>query len=364
MQTVTVKLKDFSYPVYMGHHILGMKELYHSKIVGKQVMVVTNTTVAPLYLRALKDSLKSAVNDLQVDEVIIPDGEQYKSLDTMNHIVSTLLSKNHTRSTTLIALGGGVVGDLTGFTAACYKRGVPYIHVPTTLLAQVDSSIGGKTAVNHPLGKNMIGAFYQPQCVIADTAVLKSLSSRDFRAGLAEIIKYSLIQDAKFFDWLTRHMPELLSKSSAVLGEAINRSCEIKSAIVTLDEKELGIRAILNFGHTMGHAIEAFYGFDQWLHGEAVAVGIIVAAQISQAVGMISHENVAQIQQLCRIAGLPTELPPECDWTAVKEFLERDKKVVDNSVRWILLEAIGKAVINQEVPLEIVKSSIHLHQQL
>jgi 3-dehydroquinate synthase len=359
MQTVTVHLKDFSYPVYMGDHILGLKELFYSKIVGKQVLVVTNTTVAPLYLRALKDTLKSAVNDLQVDEVIIPDGEQYKSLDTLNHIISALLSKNHTRSTTLIALGGGVVGDLTGFTAACYQRGVRYIQVPTTLLAQVDSSIGGKTAVNHPLGKNMIGAFYQPQCVIADTALLKSLSPRDFRAGLAEVIKYALIHDAKFFDWLSLHMPELLYQSPAVLGEAIKRSCEIKSSIVALDEKESGIRAMLNFGHTLGHAIEAFYGYDQWLHGEAVAVGMVVAARISQRQGMISKENVAQIQQLCRIAELPTELPPECDWTAVKEFVERDKKVVDNSVRWILLKAIGKAVINQEVPLEIVKSSIH-----
>ena len=358
MKTITVQLADHSYPIYIGENCISNHDIFKTHIRNQQVMIVTNTTLAPLYLNSVKDTIQTATQASQIDDIIIPDGEQYKTLATLNTLFDALLAKTHSRRTTLVALGGGVVGDLTGFAAACYQRGVEYLQIPTTLLAQVDAAIGGKTAVNHRLGKNMIGAFYQPQCVITDIALLNSLAERDFSSGIAEVIKYALISDAHFFDWLSQHMVQLLSKSPSALLYAIQRSCEIKASIVNQDEKEANLRAILNFGHTIGHAIESYYNYQQYLHGEAVAIGMIIAAHISVRMGLLSQDKVALIKQLCKMAALPTELPPECHWQTLKEFISRDKKKVDNGVRWILLKELGKAIASHEVSDDIIKMSI------
>ncbi|MCB1849589.1 MAG: 3-dehydroquinate synthase [Gammaproteobacteria bacterium] len=338
---VEVALGARSYPIYIGSNLLANSEIYRCHIPSSQVMVVSNETVAPLYLR----QLTAALEGFRVESVILPDGEQYKTLEIWNRIFDRLLQKQFNRQCTIIALGGGVVGDMAGFAAASYQRGVNFIQVPTTLLAQVDSSVGGKTGVNHALGKNMIGAFYQPRCVLADIATLETLDQRQLSAGIAEVIKYGLINDAEFFVWLEAHMDALLTREHAVLAYAIGRSCRDKAAVVAADEKEAGKRALLNLGHTFGHAIETGTGYGCWLHGEAIAAGICMAADLSCRLGWLSVGEQARIIALIRRAGLPVAPPPEIDQGRFLSLMGVDKKVVNGKLRLVLMKAIGESLI-------------------
>lgn len=342
MHTLHVELGERSYPVYIGRDLLADAKLLASHVPGSQVVIVSNEIVAPLYMERVRAALGART---RITEVILEDGEQFKTLSTLSEIFDQVMAAGHNRSTTFIALGGGVVGDMTGFAAACYQRGVNFVQVPTTLLAQVDSSVGGKTAVNHPLGKNMIGAFYQPQAVLIDTNTLQTLPSREFSAGLAEVIKYGLICDEPFYRWLQQHMPKLLAREEAALAEAIERSCANKALVVSADEREGGVRAILNLGHTFGHAIETAQGYGQWLHGEAVAVGMLLALELSARRGLVSADEVTGLRDLLTLAGLPVEPPADMSAAAFLELMGRDKKVVDGRLRLVLLEAIGKACI-------------------
>ncbi|MEE8056530.1 MAG: 3-dehydroquinate synthase [Pseudomonadales bacterium] len=344
MQTLNVDLGDRSYPIYIGEGLLAQPELIRRHIVGRQVMVVTNNTIAPLYL----PTLRKALGGLHYSDVILPDGEQFKTLEVLSKIYDKLLEDKHNRSTTLIALGGGVVGDMTGYSAACYQRGVDFIQIPTTLLSQVDSSVGGKTGVNHPLGKNMIGAFHQPRCVIADTSTLSTLPARELSAGIAEVIKYGLICDADFYSWLQTKIEAMLSGDTAVLVEAIYRSCENKARLVAADECEAGIRAILNLGHTFGHAIETAQGYGQWLHGEAVAAGMVLAADLSARMGWLPADQVNKISQLLERANLPVK-PPKMTCEQFLSLMAVDKKVLDGRLRLVLLKGIGEAVVTSEI---------------
>ncbi len=355
MQTITVDFTSSSekrsYPIHIGHNILQQAELIVSCLPQKRVAIVSNTTVAPLYLETLSSAL--AQHDVACIPIILPDGEIHKNWETLNSIHDALLQNHCERNTTILALGGGVVGDLTGFAAATYLRGVPFIQIPTTLLAQVDSSVGGKTGINHSLGKNMIGAFYQPRLVLADSATLNTLPDRELRAGLAEIIKYGLIRDPAFFDWLEQKMPRLLARDPAILHEAIRRSCENKAEIVAADEKEKGVRALLNLGHTFGHAIENGMGYGVWLHGEAVAAGTVLAAELSRSMKLISEADVARIRQIFVQAGLPVEAPK----LAPEKYLQLmmlDKKVEAGKSRFILLNRIGEAVMRADIPQELL----------
>ncbi len=353
MQTLKVDLADRGYPVYIGEGLLQQPELIRSHIKGQQVLLVTNTAVAPLYL----DRVKASLTDLHYSEVILPDGEQYKTLDVLSQIYDRLLADRHNRTTTLIALGGGVVGDMTGFAAASYQRGVDFIQLPTTLLSQVDSSVGGKTGVNHPLGKNMIGAFHQPNCVIADTTTLDTLPDRELSAGLAEVVKYGLIGDREFYQWLVSSMAGLVGRDKGLLAEAIYRSCENKARVVAADERESGIRAILNLGHTFGHAIETAQGYGAWLHGDAVAAGMYMAADLSRRMGWLSLDEVLALEQLLLQAGLPVRPP----LMTVEQFLELmavDKKVLDGQLRLVLLKSIGEAIVSRDVPEELLRACI------
>lgn len=352
---ITVELGERSYPIVVATNCLASQALFVKCISGTQVLLVTNETVAPLYLDVLKVALPAGV---QVDEVILPDGEKYKTLETVNRIFDVLLDKKHNRTTTLIALGGGVIGDMTGFAAACYQRGVNFIQVPTTLLAQVDSSVGGKTGVNHPQGKNMIGAFYQPQAVMIDPNVLKTLPARELAAGLAEVIKYGLIVDAEFYRWLQDNMVALLEKNNDALVYAIKRSCECKAKVVAEDEKESGIRAILNLGHTFGHAIEAFQQYKGYLHGEAVAIGTVIAAQLSMMLGDLTGQEVDDLKSLFKQAGLPVVVPKEMRCEDFFSLMQLDKKVVNGALRLILLEAIGKAYIAKDIERSLIEEAI------
>lgn len=349
MRTLTVDLGDRSYPIYIGSGIRQNKALFSDAIRGKQVMIVTNSTIAPLYL----DDLVSVLGEeYQVDTCILPDGEQYKTLATYETILSALLEAKHNRTTTVIALGGGVVGDMAGFAAATYQRGVPFIQVPTTLLSQVDSSVGGKTGVNHPLGKNMVGAFYQPQAVVIDTDSLKTLPARELSAGMAEVIKYGLICDASFFAWLEDNIGPLMSLQEEAITHAIYESCLAKAKVVAQDEKEGGIRAILNLGHTFGHAIETEMGYGQWLHGEAVAAGTVLAVDLSWRLGNVSEQDVARSVTLLQKANLPI-LPPQ--GMSREAFIERmllDKKVLDGSLRLVLLKALGDAYVTSDFSID------------
>ncbi len=306
--TLQVDLGDRAYPIYIGSDLISNPEFFAQHIKGSRVMVVSNTTVAPLYL----EQLKKALVDFNVSEVILPDGEEFKTLDVLNQIYTALLKNRFDRTCTLIALGGGVVGDMTGYAAASYQRGVNFIQVPTTLLSQVDSSVGGKTGVNHPLGKNMIGAFHQPQAVIADTLTLNTLPDRELSAGMAEVIKYGLINDADFFEWLEEHMEALMVRDLVLLAEAIRRSCADKAQIVAADEKESGQRALLNLGHTFGHAIETGMGYGKWLHGEAVGAGMAMAADMSCRLGWIDDNKVNKINDLLKRAALPVSPQKVC----------------------------------------------------
>lgn len=343
MQTLSVDLGDRSYPIFIGSGLLQQDRL-QSYIKGSQVMLVSNTTVAPLY----RDQVCKGLSQVEVDEVILPDGEAYKDLSHLNLIFDQLLARRHNRTTTLIALGGGVIGDMTGFAAACYQRGVNFIQIPTTLLSQVDSSVGGKTGVNHPAGKNMIGAFHQPMAVLADTAVLQTLPDTELSAGLAEVIKYGLIYDAVFFAWLEDNIDSLRRKDEPTLAYAIYRSCEIKAELVAQDERESGVRALLNLGHTFGHAIETHAGYGQWLHGEAVAAGTVMAADLSCRMGWISRADVDRIERLFKLAGLPVKPPQDMTPDRFCALMSVDKKVMDGRLRLVLLHAIGKAVVTDQ----------------
>lgn len=350
MRTLNVDLGDRSYPIYIGENLLAKPELLTPHILGQQVCIITNQTVAPLYLSALTNVLA----DYQVDTLVLPDGESFKTLSTVNDIFDKLLTARHNRTTTLIALGGGVVGDMTGFAAACYQRGVGFIQVPTTLLAMVDSSVGGKTGVNHSLGKNMIGAFYQPRCVLADTLLLQSLPERELSAGIAEIIKYGLISDYPFFEWLEANLDALLRGDREALAYAVERSCKNKADVVAQDEHEGGIRAILNFGHTFGHAIETAQGYGNWLHGEAVAAGMVMAADLSWRRGSITEQELARIKNLLTRANLPVKAPAEMTPDQFKQLMGVDKKILDGRLRLVLLDAMGQAIITSEIEPDLL----------
>jgi len=347
MQTLTMELGDRGYPIYIGAGLLARADLIVERLRRKKVAIITNTVVAPLYLAPLKRALEA--RGVEVVTITLPDGEANKNWETLNRIFDALLEHRCERGTTLIALGGGVVGDLAGFAAAAFLRGVPYIQVPTTLLAQVDSAVGGKTAINHPLGKNMIGAFYQPRAVITDTDTLASLAPRELAAGLAEVIKYGLIRDPALFEWLEKNVARVVKREGEPLAHAIERSCAIKAEIVALDEREDGVRALLNFGHTFGHAIEAGMGYGAWLHGEAVAAGMVLAARLSQRLGLISVQDVARVSALLASAGLPVAAP-DFGLERYLELMGHDKKVEGGRIRFILLKRVGEAYVADEVP--------------
>ena len=355
MQTLNVALAKRSYPIHIGRGLLSDASLILPHLKRKHVAIVTNTTVAPLYLEQLSDTLQAA--GVQVIPIILPDGEAYKNSDTLNRIYDALLQNRCERSTTLIALGGGVIGDLTGYAAATFLRGVPFIQIPTTLLSQVDSSVGGKTGINHPLGKNMIGAFYQPQVVLADIDTLQTLPPREFSAGVAEVIKYGLIRDAQFFDWLERHMAQLMQLDEAVLSEAIYRSCQNKADVVAKDEHEQGERALLNLGHTFGHAIENAMGYGVWLHGEAVAAGTMMAADLSQRMDWLSAADVARIKNSLLAANLPL-MPPKLGAAKYLDLMGLDKKVENGKIRLVLQQGIGRAVITSDYDADKLNASL------
>ena len=355
MQTLTVGLGERSYPIYIGSGLLADASLLGAHIPRKRAAIVSNTTVAPLYLERLQRTLQSIAVDSV--SIILPDGEEHKNSETLNTIYDALLGNRCERTTPLIALGGGVIGDMTGYAAATYLRGVPFIQIPTTLLAQVDSSVGGKTGINHPLGKNMIGAFYQPQLVLADTDTLNTLPDKELSAGLAEVIKYGLIRDLPFLEWLEQNMDKLLARDTAALQYAIERSCRNKAEVVAADERESGERALLNLGHTFGHAIESGMGYGVWLHGEGVAAGTIMAADLSQRLGWISAQDVARIRKLFERARLPVAGP---DLGAEKylELMGLDKKVEGGKMRFVLLKQVGRAVVQGDVPQDLLRQTL------
>ncbi len=341
MQTLELELGERSYPIYIGSGLLGEKGLLEQHIAGTHVAIVTNETVAPLYLKQLEESLPA----FQCISIVLPDGEQYKNLDTLNKIFDKLLESRSDRQVTLIALGGGVIGDMTGFAAASYQRGVPFMQIPTTLLSQVDSSVGGKTGVNHALGKNMIGAFYQPKCVLIDTDTLKTLADEELSAGLAEVIKVGLIRDIAFLDWLEQNMEKLLARDDAALAYAIERSCRNKAEVVAEDEREAGQRALLNLGHTFGHAIETGSGYGVWLHGEAIAAGLAMAADFSQRMGWLDEGDVKRVTQILEHARLPVCGPDSLSVQRYLELMAVDKKVQAGKLRLVLLRELGKAFV-------------------
>jgi len=351
---LNVELGERAYPIYIGRGLLAQAALVRPHVAGRQVLIVTNETVAPLYLaeaRALFDGY-------QCETAILPDGEQYKTLEVLNLIFDALLKKRCDRRVTLVALGGGVIGDMTGFAAACYQRGVAFIQIPTTLLAQVDSSVGGKTGVNHPLGKNMIGAFHQPRCVLIDTDTLRTLPDRELSAGLAEVVKYGLIRDHAFFAWLEENMAALVQRDPEKLAEAIERSCRNKAEIVAADEREGGVRALLNLGHTFGHAIETGMGYGAWLHGEAVAAGTYMAADLSQRLGWLTRADVERIETLLRRAGLPVRGPHALKLDEMLALMTVDKKAQDGQIRLVLLRALGAGVITADYNPALLRETI------
>ena len=350
MQTINLDLGSRSYPIVIAENLFS-NLILPGYIRSKQVLIVTNETVAPLYLAQITQQLSG----FKLSQVILPDGEQYKTLASFEVICERLLADKHNRDTTIIALGGGVVGDITGFAAACYQRGVDFIQIPTTLLAQVDSSVGGKTAVNHPLGKNMLGAFYQPRAVLIDINSLQTLDTRQISAGLAEVIKYGAIADKDFFVWLEEHIESLLALEPQALSYAIERSCQHKAEIVAQDETEQGKRALLNFGHTLGHGIEACQNYNGLLHGEAVAVGMFFAAKLSSS---LSEQDVHRIEKLLIRAKLPLNIPQGLEIDALTASMALDKKVFNNQLRWVLLEELGTAYICDTISTQLVHTSL------
>ena len=360
MITLEVSLGERAYPIFIGQGLLAQTNLLRPFVKGRRALIVTNEVVAPLYLGAVREAL----GDVQCDTLILPDGEHTKTLQTLSLIYDKLLAERHERSTTLVALGGGVIGDITGFAAATYQRGVNFIQVPTTLLSQVDSSVGGKTGVNHPLGKNMIGAFYQPQCVIADTQVLQSLPFRELKAGLAEVIKYGLIDNLPFFEWLEANVDGLVAGEQTLLAEAVKVSCQDKARIVAADEKEGGVRALLNLGHTFGHAIENAMGYGTWLHGEAVSAGMVMAADLSVRLGWISGAEARRAKALLQRAGLPVVPPAEISVADYMRLMAFDKKVVGGKIRFILMRGLGQAVIESGIDAALLEQTLEAKEQL
>lgn len=350
-----VALGERSYSIVIGPGQLGAASPLTDWLPGRQVLVVTNETVAPLYLQPLLDSL----GGLQAESLVLPDGEAHKTVASCERVWNRLLQLRFDRSCTVIALGGGVIGDLAGFAAAAYQRGVAFVQIPTTLLAQVDSSVGGKTGVNHPLGKNMIGAFHQPQGVIADTSVLATLPPREMAAGVAEVIKYGLIRDAAFFNWLEDNIDALLARESAALAYAIERSCTNKADVVAADEREQGVRATLNLGHTFGHAIETATGYTSWLHGEAVGAGMAMAAHLSEAMGWLSTVDRARVLALIERAGLPLEPPVSMTTDQFLQLMAVDKKAKEGRIRLVLQQGIGHAVVTDAVPDELLRATLN-----
>lgn len=344
MQTLTVELGDRSYPIYIGSGLLKKPELLTPFIQGKSTVTVSNETIAPIYMDTVQQSLEGLKNC----QVVLPDGERFKTLQVLEQIYSGMLENLCDRRTTLLALGGGVVGDMGGFAASSYQRGVNFIQIPTTLLSMVDSSVGGKTGVNHPLGKNMIGAFYQPQCVLIDTDTLSTLNDRELSAGLAEVIKYGLIGDPEFLDWLTENMSALMARDPDALAYAILRSCQNKATVVAEDEREAGRRALLNLGHTFGHAIESGMGYGNWLHGEAVATGTVMAAELSQKMGWLSDDDLAAVKHIFVQAKLPIEPPAELSADDFIKYMSRDKKVQDGVMSLVLLRQLGEATLTSD----------------
>jgi 3-dehydroquinate synthase len=350
VKQIEVQLGDRSYPIYIGPGLIRQADLVRGAIGARQVLVVTNEVVGPLYLAALLESL----GDRSVEVVVLPDGEQHKTLATFSSIIDRLIAARFHRDACLVALGGGVVGDVSGFAAASYQRGIDFVQIPTTLLAQVDSSVGGKTAVNHPSAKNMIGAFYQPTAVLADTDTLSTLLPRELAAGLAEVIKYGLILDAALFEWLEQHVEKLLALDAAALSEAIRRSCEIKAGVVAEDERERGRRALLNLGHTFGHALESLGGYERWLHGEVVAIGTVLAARTSAALGWIGAADCARIESLLERAGLPTHAAG-IDVDELLDRMQLDKKAGSAGLKLVLLKGLGQAVVTQSPPVSVLR---------
>jgi len=355
MQTLSVNLGARSYPIHIGAGLLGDARLYAPYAMCKRIAIVTNPVVAPLHLESLQRALKEA--GAQTVPVLIEDGEQAKSWASLDRVIDALLAARLGRDALIVALGGGVVGDLAVFAAAVYQRGMPFIQVPTTLLAQVDSSVGGKTAINHPRGKNMVGAFHQPLAVIADVATLDSLPDRELRAGIAEVIKHGLILDLQFLEWLEANIDKLLARDRAALAYAVRRSCELKAQVVAADERETGLRAILNFGHTFGHAIEAGVGYGEWLHGEAVATGMVMAAELSARAGTLRQEEADRVKTLIARAGLPVR-GPKLAADRYLELMQVDKKTAGGKLRFILLEGIGRAALHGDLAPDLVRASI------
>ena len=353
--TLRVELGSRAYPIHIGAELLGDARLYAPHVAGRRAAVVTNETVAPLYAARVEAALAAA--GAQPMRVVLPDGEAFKDWQHLDRIFAALLEAQADRRTVLVAVGGGVVGDMAGFAAAAYQRGITHLQVPTTLLAQVDSSVGGKTAINHPLGKNMIGAFHQPAAVIADTATLATLPPREYAAGLAEVVKYGAIGDLDFLAWIEREAAALLRRESGALTHAIRRSCELKAQIVAADEREAGVRALLNFGHTFGHAIEAGAGYGTWLHGEAVAAGMVMAAELSGLMGHLKNNEVSRVRDLIRRGGLPIKGPALAAERLI-ELMGLDKKAAKGKTRFVLLDSIGQAALRGDVDERLVRQAI------
>jgi len=352
MESLSVALGSRSYPIHIGTGIVGAADLYRPHLGGGGVAIVTNTVVASLYLETVKSAIRAPVT-----EIVIPDGEQAKSWQTLEQVLDALVAARCGRDSLVIALGGGVVGDLAGFAAAVYQRGLPFVQVPTTLLAQVDSSVGGKTAINHARGKNLIGAFHQPRAVISDVATLDTLPERELRSGIAEIIKHGLALDAGFVEWLEQSIEKILARDRGALVHAVRRSCELKARIVAADEREAGARALLNFGHSFGHAIEAGTGYGAWLHGEAISAGMVMATELSFRIGILEKNGVTRVRELLKRAGLPVSGPalaPE----RLLELMALDKKAAKGKTRFVLLEAIGRAALRGDVDPATVRQAI------
>ena len=353
---LTVQTQSHDYPIIITENS-DLASQVSPYISGQQVLIVTNETVAPLYLKALQEPLEA---QFTVKVCVLPDGEQYKNQQSINKIYDVLMAAHFNRDVTLIALGGGVIGDMTGFAAASFMRGVNFIQIPTTLLSQVDSSVGGKTGINHPQGKNMIGAFWQPQMVLADMNTLKTLPARELSAGLAEVIKYALIMDAEFLTWLEHNLPAMMALDLAVLGEAVKRCCQYKADIVAQDERESGIRAVLNFGHTFGHVIETHEGYGNWLHGEAVAAGMVQAAELSQKIGWLTAGEVDRVKRVLLLANLPIT-PPSITVQTALNLMGHDKKVKHGQIRLILLKSLGKAVLTNDFEQNLLIDVLSQH---
>lgn len=343
MQQLSIELGTRSYPIFIGEGLLAERELLSRQLDARRLLVVTNATVAALHL----DTLRRGLSGSQVAIETLPDGERFKSLPTFTRLLDALVAARIGRDGAILALGGGVIGDIAGFAAACYQRGIAYVQMPTTLLAQVDSAVGGKTGVNHEAGKNLIGAFHQPRCVISDTTTLRTLPERELRAGLAEVIKYGLISDVRFLEWLEANLDALLQRDPPALEHAIRRSCEIKAGIVSKDEREQGLRAVLNLGHTFGHAIEAATGYTEWLHGEAVGAGMLIATQLSTKLGWLTAADVDRVRTLLQRAGLPLK-PPAIGSARALEHMAMDKKTRDGRIRLVLLKRLGTAELTED----------------